>query len=83
MRESLVEWSEKTGTILLAPLFPARIPHPDEFDSYIPLATADCGFDTVLNGVIHDIRGRADVDNKPTTSMFGFLRWGTIRLGTP
>lgn len=72
MRAHFVNWADNTGTILLAPLFPAGILHPLEVDSYKPLAHGGLRYDEVLNGMINDIVDWVDVDLEPELLMFGF-----------
>ncbi|WDH78072.1 hypothetical protein PTQ19_11120 [Microbacterium esteraromaticum] len=71
MRREFLDWAERTGTALLAPLFPAGVPDAGDANGYKQLRSGDTHFDDVLQWTLDAFieRELLDVDR---LELFGF-----------
>ena len=71
LRESFVDFAERSNTIVLAPLFPAGIGTPDDLDHYKYLRHGDIHFDEILLAMAAEVAAKYGVDDA-RFAMFGF-----------
>lgn len=61
-RDQLVEFAERHGCVVLAPLFPAGIGDPEDLHNFKFLAYRDIRFDRVLLDIVDEVAQRYHVD---------------------
>src|SRR5687768_10722019 len=71
LRESFVQYAERSNTIVLAPLFPAGIGAPEDLDHYKYLRFGDIHYDTLLLAMAAEVAEKYRIDAS-RFSMFGF-----------
>ncbi len=65
------EFADENNSIIVAPLFPARIDDPEDLDNYKYISYKGIRFDQVLLSMIDEISERYDIKRRPF-SLFGF-----------
>lgn len=71
LRDLFVEYAEASGTLVLAPLFPAGIGDANELDDYKYLRGRDVHYDEVLLAMVGEVSARYAVDGSQF-ALFGF-----------
>lgn len=74
-RDEFKEFSERTGAIILAPLFPAGIGEPGELNSYKMIKYQDIRFDYVLLAIIQEFTVQYGISGQKFL-LFGFSGGG-------
>ena len=74
-RDLFAEFAERHGVVVLAPLFPAGITHPDDLNSYKFLRAGDLHYDAVLLAMLDEAATRWPVD-PARFALFGFSGGG-------
>lgn len=71
LRDAFAEHAEASGTLVLAPLFPAGIGRPDELDGYKYLRADGVHYDELLLAMVEEVAARHAVD-AGRFALFGF-----------
>ncbi|RNB79151.1 alpha/beta hydrolase [Brevibacillus nitrificans] len=74
-RDEFKQFSEETGAVILAPLFPAGIGEPGELNSYKMIKYRDIRFDHVLLAMIQELTERYGISGEKFL-LFGFSGGG-------
>lgn len=76
-RDAFVDYADKTGSVLLAPLFPCGILGPDDTESYKFVVRDDVRFDLALLGMIEEAHDRWEAMIAPGPfCLFGYSGGG-------
>jgi pimeloyl-ACP methyl ester carboxylesterase len=73
-RDAFVAFAERTGSIVVCPLFPAGLTAPFELESY-KLLVPELRSDLILLGIIEEVRGRYGTPPEPFL-LYGFSGGG-------
>ncbi|AHV95684.1 hypothetical protein [Paenibacillus sabinae] len=74
-RDAFQDFADSTGTVVLAPLFPAGIGEPGELNSYKMMKYRDIRFDRVLLAIIEEFTARYGISQRQFL-LFGFSGGG-------
>lgn len=61
-RDDYINFSEETGVIILAPLFPAHIIEPEDLENYKAIRFHDIRFDLVLLSMVDEVAAKYRVE---------------------